>query len=149
MKRGISALEILVSLAILALLAVLTMSYLSGLKKVVVLDGVIESLISLTREAKSRTLAPEGGSQFGVRFEPSKATLFKGAGFVGGAADNKTYTLPADAEIFDINFSGGDLVFQLLTGEPGIPGDFSIRLKADPANSKTVFINSAGLIYAE
>lgn len=149
MKRGISALEILVALAILALLAVLTMSYLSGLKKVVVLDGVIESLISLTREAKSRTLAPEDSSRFGVRFEPSKATLFKGAEFVEGSASNKTYALPADAEIFDINFPGGDLVFQLLTGEPNIPGDFSVRLKADLVNSKTIFINSAGLIYVE
>ena len=147
--RGFTALEIIVSLAILILLGAMTAGYLSGLKKVITLDGAIESIISLTREAKAKTLAPEDGSQFGVRFESSKATLFKGAAYIEGGADNKIYNLPGETEIFNIGFSGGNLVFKLLTGEPAATGSVSIRLKTDTANPKTIFINNAGLIYVE
>ena len=149
MKKGFNLLEILISVAILSLLAVLSVGYFSGLKRAIALDGVIESVASLTREARTKTLAPEDASAFGIHFEESRAVLFKGTEFTEGNPDNKAYLVPSEAKIFNISFTGGNLVFRRLTGEPQEAGSVSIGLRVDTSSSKTLFINTAGLIYVE
>lgn len=148
MRRGFTALEILVSLAIMALLAAVSIGAFSKVRNAKSLDSAVESASSLIREARSRALASEDGSQFGVYFEASRAVLFKGTVFTEGDPDNKVYELPGVAEIFNVSFSASSTVFKKLTGDPQSPGEVSIRLK-DASGSRTIFINEVGLVYAE
>src|SRR3989344_7633243 len=129
MKNGLTALEILVALAILALLATLSISSFDKIQRVVYLDGAVESATSLLREARTKTLASEDSSQYGVYFESGRAVLFKGAAFSEGAPDNKIYTLPDKAEIININFPLNSVVFKKFTGDTQSAGDVSIKIK--------------------
>lgn len=149
MRRGFTALEILISLAIMALLIVVSIGAFSKVRNAKSLDSAVESTFSLIREARSRALASEDGSQFGVYFEAGRAVLFKGTAFTEGDPNNKIYGLPNVAEIFNINFLASSTVFKRLTGDAENPGNVSIRLKSDPARAKTIFVNEVGLVYAE
>jgi len=146
---GFTALEILVSLSIMAFLIVVSVGSFSKVRNARALDSAVESASSLIREARSRAMASEDGSQFGVYFEPSRAVLFKGTVFMEGDPNNKTYLPPNEVEIASVNFLASSIVFKKLTGDAENPGNVSVRLKNDPANAKTIFVNEAGLIYAE
>ncbi|MEK7567222.1 MAG: prepilin-type N-terminal cleavage/methylation domain-containing protein [Patescibacteria group bacterium] len=146
--KGFTALEILVSLAIMALLVVVSIGSFSKVQNTMYLDGAVESVSSLIREARSRTLASDGGSQFGVYFETKRAALFRGVSFSEGEPDNKVYNLPDKAEIININFPANSVVFKRMTGDTEVLGDVSIKLK-NASNVKKILINEVGLIYVE
>ncbi len=148
MKKGLTALEILVALAILTLLAVLSIGSFTKVQNVVLLDGAVESVVSLIREARTKTLASEDSSQYGVYFESGRAVLFKGVTFSEGATDNKIYTLPDKAEIININFPLNSAVFKKLTGDTQSAGDISIKIK-NTASLKKISANELGLVYVE
>lgn len=140
--------EILVSLAIMVLLTVVSVGAFSKVRNAKALDSAVESASSLIREARSRALASEDGSQFGVYFEVQRAVLFKGTVFTEGDPSNKIYELPSVAEIFNVNLTASSTVFKTLSGDTASPGNVSIRLK-EGTGSRTIFINEVGLVYAE
>ena len=148
MKNGLTALEILVALAILALLATLSISSFDKIQRVVYLDGAVESVTSLIREARTKTLASEDFSQYGVYFESGRAVLFKGAEFSEGFPDNKTYVVPEKAEIINVSFPLSSVVFKKLTGDAEGIGDVSVKIK-NSYNLKKISVNEVGLVYVE
>ncbi|MCH7882915.1 type II secretion system protein [Patescibacteria group bacterium] len=147
--RGFTTLEVLLSIAVLIILSAIVIGAFATFRDARELDRAVDEIFTLVREARSRTLSSEGDSQFGVHFETSNSVLFKGATFTMGAPNNKTLILSNRVEIFAINILGSDVVFERLTGDANPSGDVSVRLKADPSESKTIIINSSGLIYVQ
>lgn len=146
---GFTTLEILIAVSILIILSALAIGSLSTFRDARELDRAVDEIFTLVREARSRTLSSEDDSQFGVHFETSNSVLFKGTTFTMGAPSNKTLILSNRVEIYAINIPGSDVVFERLTGDANPSGDVSVRLKADPSESKTIIINSSGLIYVQ
>lgn len=148
-NNGFTLLEILVAAAILITMAVIITGALANFRENSELDRAGDNIMSLIREARSRTLASEKGNQFGVRFENARAILFEGPAFDPDDPDNEIYNLLSQLEIFNINVSGANVIFERLTGNASPTGDVSIRLKTKPNKLKTIFISSAGLIYVQ
>lgn len=140
-------LEILITIAVLIILSVIILGALNEFRDSRALSGAREEIIGALREARSRTLASENENQFGVHFETSRIIVFVGPDFIPDDPKNEIRAISLRTEIFNINFSGSDTVFKRLTGESDPEGNVSVRLKKDPSELFTVYLNSSGLVH--
>lgn len=146
-RGGYTALEILISVGIIAILAFMVSTAFSGFRDSRIMEEASQGVVDALRETRSRTLASEKGKQFGVHFESSRLVIFSGQNFDENDPENEARNIPREVEIFNINFSGPDIVFKRLTGEASPEGNVSLRLKKDLSETRAIYINSAGLIY--
>lgn len=146
---GFTTLEILIAVVVLIIVAVIILGAMRAFRDSSELDRTANDIMNIIREARSRTLSSENGNQFGARFESGKAVLFKGATYDPNDPNNEIYNLSSRVEISNINFSASTTIFKRLTGEADPAGDVSVRLKANPAQAKIIFINSTGLVYVQ
>lgn len=146
--RGVSLIELLVALAIAALLVVVAAGGFSAFRRTQELNTAAENVTSALNEARARTLSSEGPSQYGVHFTASKAVLFKGTVFVAGDPSNKDYVWSSMviASGWALNGGGADVVFERLTGETAQYGTVTFRAAGDPSDTKTVTVNRSGVI---
>ena len=143
---GFTALEILIALAVVLILAAIVSGGFSSFRKEQILSGTAENIFSFVNEARAKTLSSKEDSVYGVHFENSRAVIFKGQNFSEGAPDNEIFYLPAAAEISQVSLAGGgaEAIFKRLTGETGQSGTVVIRLKGG-TKTKTVVIQKSGL----
>ena len=149
-NKGFSFIEILVVIAVLAIIVLIVAAGLSSFYKSQTLNSAVNQVISLINQARSKTLSSEDASQYGLHFETSRIILFKGGSFIEFSPDNKEFVLPASVEIYDLFLNGGgsDLVFQRLTGQTDEDGTISLRLKAGASKTKIITIEPSGIISA-
>ena len=147
-KQGFSFIEILVVLAVLAIVVAFGATAFLPFYRNQILNGALEQVVALINEARSKTLSSEDASQYGVHFETSKITLFKGTIFSESNPDNQEFKLPSSVEISEILLNGGgpDLVFKRLTGETNQFGRIGLKLKADTPRVKSITIETSGLV---
>ena len=147
--RGFSALEIIIAVSILVFLAAGVTGALNTFRDARELERVAIDVMNMVREAKSRTLASDGDSQFGVYFESGRAVFFRGASYTEGAGENEEYPFASRVEAHSITVPGSVVVFERLTGATDDPGIVSFRLKSSPSKTRALTITAAGLIYGE
>src|SRR3990172_3802105 len=86
--KGFTVLEILVAISIITLVVtIITISF-SKLNSAQALYKSADLVASVLDEARSLTLSSKGDSQYGIYFEDSQATLFKGAIYSPADPDN-------------------------------------------------------------
>ena len=109
-------------------------------------DNGVGDITTLLDEARSRTLAREGGTQYGVHLEATKAVLFSGTTYSSTAPDNRTVILDRSTQITSIALSGGgsDVIFDPLSGDTDEDGSFVVGSVTTSAGAKTVTITHAG-----
>ncbi len=146
--KGVTIIEIIIAVAILAVITAFTLIALNTFRENQSLKNVVNETVSLINQARSKTLSSQDFSQFGVHFESSRAVLFKGTIFSEPNADNIVLTLPSSIEISSISLNGGgaNLIFQKLTGKTGEFGAIVFRVKNDIAKTKTIDIKNTGII---
>ena len=149
LKRGFTILEMLIAIAVLVILATIIIGAMANFRDSSEFNRAVDEVVAIIREARSKTLASEDGFQFGIHFESSRVVLFKGTSFVDSDPNNKVLTLSGRVEIFNINITGGNVVFERLTGDANPSGDVSVRLKNDLTNTETIIIGSGGLVYVQ
>ncbi|OGF62775.1 hypothetical protein A2662_00215 [Candidatus Giovannonibacteria bacterium RIFCSPHIGHO2_01_FULL_45_33] len=144
--KGFTLLEILVSMAIIVVLSALIFSVMSSFGESNKLTEANSGIIGLLRDARSRTLASEFGSNFGVHFENTKAVLFRGDVYDSASPANESYLLPPSIEISAIDLTAGavDTVFTRLYGTTTASGTVTLRSRSVPAKIHTVSIYSTG-----
>ncbi len=149
--RGFSLLELLIVIAIVALLATIGLSPLLSFKKTGDLNGALETAVSLLLEARTKTLSSENESRYGVHFGGDDTTFFKGTVFTEGASGNEVAPLPSSVEIASVSLQGGgnDVVWNRLTGETDTYGIVTFRLKSDNSKVRTLRIEKTGIISTE
>ena len=144
-KQGFTLIEILLAVAIISILAALTIPIGINFYTTQNLDSVSDGVIQALRRAQLKAMSQEGDSDFGVYIGSGKVghySLFRGSSYI-----NKE-----DEEIFDIsnNISfGGDMtevVFTKLYGIPNVTGDIILTLDGD---TETININELGRINLE
>lgn len=148
-SRGFSLLEIVVALGILSLLAGLGIRSFFSARAAQDLDHAVSEITALLREARSRTLASEGSTVFGVFFLADRAALFRGETYAEGEPAEKTVFIPARTEIAAINLSGSQTVFRRLVGNAEPAGDVTVRLRGTFDSSRLIIINVDGLVYVQ
>ncbi|HSX57968.1 MAG TPA: prepilin-type N-terminal cleavage/methylation domain-containing protein [Candidatus Saccharimonadales bacterium] len=144
-SKGFTLIELLISLAILMLVFVLAIFGLRTFGSQVEIDNVGQDITSALKLARSRTLASEAASNYGVHFETGKYVIFTGTTYTPGASSNKEFSL-SSSEIYTINLNGGgsEVVFDRIRGTTSEYGNVSVRLTSDNNQTRTININSSG-----
>lgn len=151
-KLGFTFIELLIVIAVLAVLAAIFVSTRTFFSLRPDLDNSIEEVVSALELAQSRTLASEGLNQYGVHFDtatvPNQYVLFKGSGYdVRDVASDMVFNIPNTIEIYSISLGGSDeVVFKRVTGLSSQSGSISIRLKNDPAKNGTIYVEESGRV---
>jgi len=148
--KGFTIFEIIISLSIFLILAVIVVSSFSSFRNNQELTNAVQKTINLLNLARSKTLSSEGSSQYGVHFESSRIVLFKGASFSESSPDNNVAVFSSLIEISAINFNGegNNLVFQRLTGKTDNYGTITLRIKSDISKTKIIDIKNTGIVNA-
>jgi|SRR3989338_5553248 len=142
--RGVTLLEILISVAIIAVVATMFVGVFGGWRAGGDLENARSNIIGLLKDARSRTLASESNTTYGVHFETEKAVLFKGALYSSSDPANENYNLPGSAQISNINLGGAvDTVFTRLNGTTTASGTITIQSKRDQ-NTRLITIFATG-----
>ncbi len=137
--RGFTLIEILISVAVVAIIVLIIVSGLSAFRRSADLNHAVDGVLAQLREAKRRTVESRDASRWGVHVESSRTTLFKGTTYSFGAADNEVFTLPSA-----VTASGlADVVFKRISGETDNAGMLTLTLGS---NTKVITIRSSGLI---
>ena len=145
---GFTLLEIVVSIAILILIASAASVSFSNSRNVRELTTASQNVLSILRTAQSKTLAGEENSQWGVHIEQTQVVLFRGVSYAG-AGFTEAYPLPSTIEIANISLagSGSDIIFKRIEGTTDETGIFELRVKSDTAKTFSVTVESSGKVY--
>ena len=140
-KEGFTLLEVLMSVAIIGLLAGISIPVYRSLQIRSDLDIAVSILINNLRRAQVLSQANQEGLKWGVNVSSGLVTLFGGESFA-----SRTPDLDEVSQISDtITFSGIDeVVFSRLLGDPINSGD--IVLTALSGDTRTISINLKGSI---
>jgi prepilin-type N-terminal cleavage/methylation domain-containing protein len=146
-NKGITLIEIIVALSIVAIVASIVLFSLTDFKKKQALEKSRSLIVSAISEARSKSVSSVNMSDYGIHIETNQLVLYKGS-YVAGGAGNKEYNLDIDTQISSILLSGGssDVLFKRLTGEASQSGTIIVSLKNDSTQNKTITIYSTGLI---
>ena len=147
-SNGFTLLEILITIAIFTIIIGIVVVATKSLSDTVNLDNSGKIIGTNIKLAKMRSINSLNDTNYGVRFENDKVTVFAGSLFDASDVTNKVVDLSDDVEIYNISLNGGgiDLVFDRLTGATNNFGVVEIRLIKYPAETKQVVINQEGQI---
>lgn len=147
--KGYTAIEMLIAIAIISLIAGLALTGLKTYKTSSELAGAVEDGISYLEDARAQTLSSKQISQYGVHFEQNRIVFFKGISFIPTDPNNREQALPSSVEISAISLNGGgsDVVFQRLTGVTNQYGTVILRLKNDIEKKRIITIEKSGAVH--
>lgn len=152
-RDGFTLVEILVIVGIMVILIALAIPSYRFFQQESDLVNNTEEIINTLRLAQNKTLASERASQYGVYFDqstsPQQYTLFKGSNYASrDISFDEVRKLSKSIEISEINFNGGgsEVIFDRISGTTSQHGYISIRLKDNPAKTKTVYIANSGKV---
>lgn len=144
---GFTLIEIVIVVAIMAILSSIIFTSFSSFRNTKVLDTAIEDILTLISTARGDTLSAKADTQYGVHLASGSATLYSGAVYVAGDSANQVVSLDGALEIVSISLGGGgaDILFDRLTGKTSNSGTFVIRVKSDTAKAHTVTVAGTGI----
>lgn len=138
--------EIIIVIVILGIISAILLSAFSEFRSNGYLIDAETHIVVILRDARSRTLASRGGSQYGVHFEEARAVLFIGNTYNPlDTVNNEIYILPLGVRISDISLGGGgEIIYTRLTGTPSVSGTVTIQLRQNTSKTKIITISAAG-----
>ena len=146
--HGFTFLEVLIAVAIIAVVAALVFVSFNRSNQVSALSGSTEVIVSVIQEARTLTLASKAASQYGVHFSVDEVVLFKGATYSTSDPENRTTRIHPLVRISVITLSGGgtDVVFKRLTGGTDQNGTITLELASDPSRQEMVTVTITGIV---
>ncbi|MFA5777961.1 MAG: prepilin-type N-terminal cleavage/methylation domain-containing protein [Candidatus Paceibacterota bacterium] len=147
-KRGITALELLVVLAVLGIIFAIVIPQFSKIRENQVLKSATNDVLSSLNKARVQTLASMDSSSYGVHFQSDKVIIFKGIVFSVDDLNNETINIIAPATISNVTLSGisgnsGDVYFNRLSGSSNQTGTVTISTSSF---SKIITIFTTGAV---
>lgn len=146
MKKGFTLLEIVLVVAISAVILGIVLFSFAGYRNREILKSTTLQVVSILRDARAKTLVAEGDSVYGVHFDVDQIILFTGSSYSPNSISNETTTIPSAIGLATTSLGATDVVFNRLSGEPSVTGEIYIYRLAEPQASTTVTINGAGII---
>ena|SRR3990167_9711247 len=138
--RGLILLEVLLSLAVIAILAGLSYPFATTMLKKNDLDTATNIIAQTLRRAQILSQAVDGDISWGVKVQSGSINLFKGTGYTLRDSNfDETFEVPST-----ISFSGvSEVVFNKFSGDPQITGTINLSGGSD---TSSVSINDKGTI---
>ncbi len=146
-KKGISALEILVVVALIGILVAVIIPQFSKSREQAVLKSAVGDTLSSIDKARGETLSSLNSSSYGVHFQSNKVIIFTGTTFSSGASSNESINFTTPASITNVTLGGvsgasGDFYFTRLSGAPSTIGTITI---STTSYSKIITISATGV----
>ncbi len=145
-EAGFTLAEIVVVVAIIAIMATVTMVGFQNFNRSAVLKTATQEVSVALTSARTSTLSSEADTVYGVHMSTTSVTKFVGSTYAAGASTNETYTfeggVTATSSLIATNT---DVVFARLTGEPSAVGTIYIVNSALDSTT-TVTIHASGLV---
>ena len=139
--RGFTLLEMLLSIAIIAILAGLSVPIYQSFEARNDLDIATVTAVQSLRRAQVLSEAVLNDSSWGVHIATSSVTIFKGASFTGRDSSYDEQISSAQS----VAYSGlSDVVFSKLLGMPSATG--TIMATSTTNETRTININAKGAI---
>jgi len=139
-SRGITVVELILVIALIALIGGTTVPLASNFLVRNFLKNKTNELSSSLKTAQLNTLAGKEASQWGVNISSTQITMFKGASFATrDVAFDQKFQIPSSLTI-----TQDEIVFQQLTGNPDATATLTIASNANDSNQVTV--NQVGTI---
>ena len=145
--RAFSLIEILLVIAIMAILASMAVTGFGVFATGAGANASARVVLGTLEEAHARTLSAEGNTSYGVHFATTTVTMFAGETYDPTESTNEVRTLRR-ASITDITLSGGgsSVHFARLVGTASATGTVTVVQNADTTLSRTIVIHSTGLV---
>jgi Tfp pilus assembly protein FimT len=145
-QKGISALEILVVVAVIGIIFAVVIPQFSKTRELQVLKSGVQDILSSIDKARGETLSSLNSSSYGVHLQSDKIIIFKGTVFSSGDANNETINIIKPANITNVTLGGtsgtsGDFYFNRLSGVPSTTGTITI---GSTSYSKIITISATG-----
>ncbi len=149
-KKGISAIEILIAIATIGVLAAIAVGSISSYRNQQALKDTADDVVSLINRAHSNTLAGDSQLSWGVHFTSSAMTLFSGSSYSSGASGNVVVPISSAVTLSSIslNGAGSDIIFNRLYGDTNQYGTITVQLSSDATKTRTITITKPGVVSA-
>lgn len=139
-KQGFTLLELLLSVAIIAILAGLSLPVYRTLLSKNDLDIATTTTAQSLRRAQMLSQAVDGDTTWGLKIQSSSIVIFKGASFASrDTTFDETFSMPSTIGVLGTT----EIVFAKMTGLPQSTGTVSLTSETD---TKTVTINGKGTV---
>lgn len=145
--KGFTLTELLIVIGITLMLAVAAAPIYSGLQVSAQLNENTSQMIQALRTARVESVAGVNNSRHGVKFDSNTYTLYQGNSYATRDANyDRVHTLD---EVLSIThtITDGDVNFTKNKGKVENTG--TITLTHDVAGSKTIIVNSMGVVEEE
>ncbi len=140
---GFSAIEVLVVIAILSVLALIGVVQFAEHRTGTVLRTTADTLAAHLEEARTNALAGKSGDAHGVFIAPDAYTVFIGTTYDPDAAANETH--PVDAGVvLETDIANDTVVFSRVTGAVAHPGTIRISDADDETAWRDIVIGARG-----
>lgn len=145
--RGVSLVEVLIVIGILAIIAALTFETYISVNANKALDFDAQRIIAELSQARSLTLGSKNGTEWGIHVASTSVTLFEGDAYIEGASGNMVSSLNPVVRISNISLYGGgaDIVFKRLTGNTNVTGTILLSNVASSSVSRVITIYGSGV----
>lgn len=147
MNKGFSLLEIIVSIAIAAiLLTIITTSFRTAQVRKTQ-DGITQSILASLEEQKANSQAGKGGSSYGVKFNSNEFITFKGISYSESSVDNKTFPVDSKFQISETISNANNIIyFSKLNGNSNEVATITISHISNEVTPQNLIIETSGAI---
>jgi len=144
---GFTLVEFLIILGIMGVLSAILAVNISSFTSQQVLDKEAGIVVSILANTRSKALASEGSSAYGVNFDSSTVTIFKGTNYDPDDVDNVDIEVNRAVTVSVALTGGGSaVVFEKLKGTTAQDGTITLTLVASSTQKRTVTIHTTGLL---
>ena len=142
LSKGFSLVEMLIVVAILAILVSMFVSSFSNAGGSQALDTSVISTISVLNGAKSSAVSSKDNSNYGVRIFSNKLVSFKN----NYGTENQEVTISNLVKISTSTGIGSDIIFNKVSGSTNASGTITITVSNNSSKNSTIIIYSTGII---
>lgn len=145
-QKGFTFIEVITVIAVIAIIATISAAAFQNIYRTSSLRAAESEVYRALTDARTRTLASEDDTVYGVHLSTSAVTRFVGGTYSAGSVTNKTYTFEGGVYATGtLAISGANIIFTRLTGEPSATGTLYM-VSADETASSSVVMYGSGLI---
>ena len=140
-EAAFTLMEVMLTLAIIALLAGISMPLFNSFHARTDLDVAASAVASGLRRANTRARAQEGDTSWGLYVQTGTITTFQGASYASRTSGlDETYTIANNITPSGVQ----EVVFDKFTGETSDTG--TITLTSSSGEAQTITVNGKGMV---
>lgn len=144
--RGVTLLEIIVVLGVLAAVSAVLVGAFAEFREASAVVEAKSEIIGILRDARVRTLASRNNTNYGVHFEETRVVLFEGGTYSAAVPSNETHQLYSSRIVAIVLGGASEVVFERLSGAASASGTIILSATRNASKTETVTILATGVV---